>query len=335
MLEKPDIPDELLVSHVHQIYGLQPVQLRFLPLGADLNTVVYRLTTDSAGDYFLKLRKSFNAITVNIPLALKAQGVQEIIAPIPAASGQHWAEFGEYTMIMYPFIEGQNGFDVELRASHRRTFGAALRRIHTAELPADIGNALPQETYSPEWRERVKSIQALVEAQTFHEPTAAKLAAFMKDRSDQIRQLIARTDMLASELQSMTLEPVLCHTDVHGGNILIGSENELYIVDWDDPLLAPKERDLMFIGGGIDPIWKTDRDIAVFYEGYGDTNINLSALAYFRFERVIQDLAVSGERLLMTDEGGADREREFGWFTSNFEPGNTIEIAEHTSSLGF
>jgi len=34
----------------------------------------------------------------------------------------------------------------------------------------------------------------------------------------------------------------------------------LYIVDWDDVLLAPKESDLMFIGGGIDEIWKTERE---------------------------------------------------------------------------
>jgi len=27
---------------------------------------------------------------------------------------------------------------------------------------------------------------------------------------------------------------------------------------------------------------------------------------------------------------GADRERSFGWFRSNFEPGRTIEIADET-----
>ena len=43
---------------------------------------------------------------------------------------------------------------------------------------------------------------------------------------------------------------VLCHSDIHGGNILIADTGELYVVDWDDPILAPKERDLMFIGGG-------------------------------------------------------------------------------------
>ena len=49
----------------------------------------------------------------------------------------------------------------------------------------------------------------------------------------------------------------------NGGNILIRTDGQppvLYIVDWDDVLLAPKESDLMFVGGGIDEIWKTERE---------------------------------------------------------------------------
>jgi spectinomycin phosphotransferase len=40
----------------------------------------------------------------------------------------------------------------------------------------------------------------------------------------------------------------------HAGNVVVGADNELTIVDWDEPILAPKERDLMFIGGGVDGI---------------------------------------------------------------------------------
>ena len=88
----------------------------------------------------------------------------------------------------------------------------------------------------------------------------------------------------------------------------------------------------MFIGGGIDEIWKSKRDESLFYEGYGNVEIDLTALAYYRYERVIEDLVVISEQILSTDEGGADRERSYGWFTSNFEPGNTIEIAENMAN---
>jgi spectinomycin phosphotransferase len=270
---------------------------------------------------------------VTVPLFLKSQGIQAIIAPFETKSNQRWADFGDYRTILYPFVEGKDGFDTELSDQHRRSLGTALKAIHSAQVPSKLKRLIPQENFSPQGRESVKSLLALVGNKAFDEPTAAKLAEFMKSKRDEITRLVQHAEQLASELQSKPLELVLCHSDIHGGNILISDKDELYIVDWDNPILAPKERDLMFIGGGIDEIWKTKREEAVFYEGYGKTEVDLSVLAYYRYERVVQDLAVFGEQLLLTDEGGADRGRSLGWFASNFEPGQTIEIADKTYKL--
>lgn len=330
MLEKPNIPDELIVSCLEAEYDLHVAELTFLPLGADENTAVYRVGTNAGVTYFLKLRKNFDEIIVRVPFFLKEQGVQAIIVPFETKSKQPYADFDEYKLILYPFIEGKDGFEMELSDSHRRRLGAALKAIHNAPLPPELKKLLPQETYSPRWREALKTFQTQGEGNLFDEPTAAKLAGFMRSRQGEISQLIDRAEALASELQSRPLDLVLCHSDFHGGNILISHNDELYIVDWDNPSLAPKERDLMFIGGGIDGIWKGEREEAVFYQGYSGTEIDWTALAYYRYERVIEDLAVICGQLLLTEEGGADQERSFEWFTSNFEPGSTIEIARKT-----
>jgi spectinomycin phosphotransferase len=343
MLEKPNIADEVIISNLQEQYGLQVTEFTFLPLGADLGTAVYRIATENETAYFLKLRKGFEEITVTVPLFLKSQGLQEIIAPLETKSKQGWVDFGEYKMILYPFIEGQDGFDRELTDEHRRILGTALRKIHSAQVPPELRKLIPEETFSPQWRERLKSVQGLVETKSFDDPTAGKLVDLMKAKQNEIDHLLERTEELSARLQSQSLEFVLCHTDIHGGNIFLCADGQpakhpggapiLYIVDWDNPILAPKERDLMFIGGGIDNIWKTEGEEANFYEGYGKAELNLSALAYYRYQRIIEDLAVIAEQLLLTDEGGADRERSYEWFTSNFEPGNTIEIATNTDKL--
>ena len=332
MLTKPDIPDELIISRLQDEYNLHVSTLTFLPLGADMGTAVYRVITDDGTVDFLKLRKGFDAISVTIPLFLKSQGIKEIIAPYETKSHQGWADFGEYKMILYPFIEGKNGFEMELSDSHKRTFGAALKAIHSVQLPVELKKPIPQETYSPTYRGQVKEFQRQVEDSTFNDLNAAKLAKFIKSKRNEIDRLIKRTEELASELQSQSHEFVLCHTDIHGSNILITNDNQFYIVDWDAPLLTPKERDLMFIGGGIDNIWKSKRDESVFYEGYGKGYIDFTVMAYYRYERVIEDLAAYAEQLLLTDEGGADREEAYRRFTGNFEPGQTIEIAEKTDN---
>ena len=333
MLEKPDIPDELIISCLQAEYGFHASALTFLPLGADTGSVSYRITASNGTAYFLKLRKVFSEISVTVPLFLKSQGVKEIIAAFETKSKQGWADFGEYKMILYPFIEGKDGFDMELTDHHKRTLGAALKAIHSVQVPPELKKFIPQETFSPHFRDSLKSFQAQVENKTYDDLYAAKLAEFMKPKRSEIFHLIERAENLASELQSKPLEHVLCHTDIHGGNILIGNQGEFYIVDWDAPLLAPKERDLMFIGGGIDDIWKSQRDEAVFYEGYGKANIDFPMMAYYRYERVIEDLAAYAEQLLSTDKGSADREEAYRRFTGNFEPGQTIEIAKKTDKL--
>ena len=330
MLEKPAISDELIADCVQEAYGLPAADLSFLPIGADMGTIVYRLSTQERTTYFLKLRKGFSEIVVTAPLFLSSQGIQEVILPLETKAKQYWADFGEYTLILYPFIEGKNGFEMELTDQHNRRLGGALKAIHSAQIPPKLETRIPKESFSPHWRDSLKALQARVEEAPFQEPAAAKLADFMKARRVEISRLIERTEVLASELQSKPFELVLCHTDIHGANMLITGNDEFYIVDWDAPMLAPKERDLMFVGGGIDNIWKSKRDEAVFYEGYGKTEIDLALLAYYRYERIIADLVAYCELLFLTDEGGADREPAYETFKSNFEPGQTIEIARNT-----
>lgn len=330
MLEKPDIPDDAIISRLHAEYDLSIINLTFLPIGADSRTVVYRVTANSGTVYFLKLRKNFNEVIVLVPLFLQERGIQEILVPYKTKSGQYWADFGEYKLLLYPFIEGKDGFERELTDEHKRLLGTAFKGIHITEIPTDLKKLIRKETFSSEWREEMRSFLNQVESKTFADATALKLVEFIKTKQNEILRITKRAEQLADQLQSHTLELVLSHSDIHGGNILIGDTGELYIVDWDDPILAPRERDLMFIGGGIDEIWKNEHQIGLFYDGYGNVNINLAALAYYRYERVIEDLAVICEQLLLTDEGGADRERSLGWFTNNFEPGQTITIADNT-----
>ena len=334
MLKKPDLQEDVILSRLQSAYGKFCTELTFLPLGADLGTAVYRVATDEEV-FFLKLRKGFDELSVMVPLFLKSQGVEEIIPPIETKSKQGWADFGEYKMILYPFVEGKNGFDRDLTDIHKQRLGTALKKIHSTNIPQDIKKLTPQENFSPQGRKRVKSLQALVESKVFDDPIAANLAEFMKSKRGEITRLVQRTEQLASEIRSKPLELVLCHSDFHGGNILISDSGKLYIVDWDNPILAPKERDLMFIGGGIDGIWKTEREEATFYSGYGKAKIDLPLLAYYRYERIIQDLVAYCEQLLLSNEGGADRKPAFKAFASNFKSGSTIDIARKTDTLIF
>lgn len=334
MLEKPDVPDEKLVAALRDHYGLHTTRIAFLPLGNDVNTAVYQVAAADGTSYFLKLRSgAFDETTVTIPRFLHDRGIAQIIPPIATTTGHLWTRMDAYAVILSPFVAGQNGSAAPLSERQWIEFGAALRRIHTSALPPSLRAAIPQERYSPHWRDFVTSLQARVEETVFTEPVAAALAAFLHDRREEISFLVARADALAATLRARPLAPVLCHADIHAHNVLIATDGALYIVDWDTLIVAPKERDLMFIGGGVAGVWKSAQEEAWFYRGYGRTEVDPLALAYYRYERIVEDIAAYGEELLLTDAGGADRERGLRSVVGQFDPGRVVEIAYQTDPL--
>jgi spectinomycin phosphotransferase len=332
MLEKPDISDGKIITRLQAEYGLPAAQISFLPLGADANTAVYRVSADDGKVYFLKLRKDdFDQTSVAVPLFLKRSGVQPIIDILPTTAQQPWASLDDFTMILHPYIEGKNGYEAPLTDQQWIDFGAAFKTIHSLQVPPDITSLIQRETYTPYWREMVKTFQAQVEVCDFAEPVSAQLAEFMKAKREEIRFVVEQAENLALALHTRELDFVLCHSDIHAGNVLISAGGAFYIVDWDNPILAPKERDLMYINGGVGQVWDGERIESLFYQGYGQPRIDQTALAYYRFERIVQDIAAFCQQLLGSDQGGEDRQQSLHYLMSNFLPGHEIDFARKTT----
>lgn len=326
MLEAPDISIDLITDQLHQAYRLDIIALVFLPLGADVNTAVYRATSQDGRDYFLKLRKGpFDEITVTLPSFLSKLGIPSVIPPLETISSRMWSEMGKFKLILYPYIAGQDGYEITLNDRQWLEFGDTVQRIHTAQLPPDLQRRIPRENYDPRWRNRVKGFQAQVEQDSFDERVASQLAAFMRLKRPEIDKIVKRAERFASKLQESHTEFVLCHSDIHAGNLHIPPDGRLYIVDWDNPIMAPKEHDLMHIGASAR--WQSRHIKSLFYQGYGEAQLDGLAISYYRCERIIQDIAAFCTQLLSSFDGGKDREQSLGYFTRQFEPGQEVDIA--------
>ena len=163
---------------------------------------------------------------------------------------------------------------------------------------------------------------------------AQKTPTFLKTKCAELVALVKRTEQLARQLQAQSMEFVLCHSDLHAGNIFIGARGALYIVDWDNPIVAPKERDLMYAGGGQFGGARTpQQEEILFYAGYGQTELDRVALAYYRYERIIEDIAVECAQIFSPHIGILDREQEFEYVQSNFLPNGVLELARASDKM--
>lgn len=324
-MQKP-IPEQQIIEILKATYGIEAQSAQLLPLGADMNAWVYKVDTNS-NPYFLKIKRDNHEKTNLAVIAfLHDLGIKEIIYPLASIDGKLLKQFDHFKMIVYPFIESQNGFEQPLTKSQWIALGKTLKKIHTVLVPLSIQKQLRKETYSSKWREIVKSLSFQIEHDTSNNNITVDFKNYYKTNFNAISRLVISAETLCKEIRPNS-NNVLCHSDIHAGNILITSEGSFYIVDWDDPVMAPKERDLMFIGGGVGNVWNVSNEVGYFYEGYGQIDIDKTILSYYRHERIIEDIAWYGQDILSDNQNDQAKQESFNLFKSLFESKGVIDIA--------
>ena len=324
------IHPEKIIESLENDFLLSIKNLAPLSLGADADSAVYKAETAAGERLFVKLRRGdFDPLSVELPMFLSQNRSGSIIPVIQNRHGNSWQPLANCHLILYPFVQGQDGYERRLSPQNWDSFGQALKQIHTTKPPKSITRAMRQENFDTSVCNHVKHYLEQTAKQSFSDPVAHKLSLFLNSKQAEILELLGRVERLAIATQAEELPFVVCHSDLHAGNLLILADESIRIVDWDAPILAPKERDLMYIGGALLATGLTsDEEQTIFYKSYGETKLSQVALTYYRCERIAQDIFAYCRELLDSNEGSAaEREESLSYLMSNFEPGRTIDSA--------
>lgn len=86
---------------------------------------------------------------------------------------------------------------------------------------------------------------------------------------------------------------------------------------------------LMFVFGaafGGRPV--TGRQEALFWQGYGPTDVDWPALAYYRYERAVTDIDEFARAVLLRDDlSEAAKRNDLGWFRRMFALDSDVALA--------
>lgn len=335
MPPNPDLPAAVeSLEFVRTTYGLDARHVGLVAGRAHAEAIVHRVDAPDAA-YFFKLTPGHRGEPSPLARYLADAGIPHVLAPLPTRDGRLSTPFGDLQATLYPYVEGENGFQTPLNEHQWTALGRAVRAIHDVKLPSSIIDpsvgVMRRETWSDVWRSKTREYLAAAPSGHRDDAVARKLIAFLAGRRARITRLVEHAEQLAPALRRKALPDVPCHGDLHAGNVLGDGVASLMIVDWDDPVLAPKERDLMFIGAGIGGVWNREEESAAFYRGYGAVTVDAEALAYYRCERFVEDVAVFCDQLLL-DSGDShiNRELMLSKFTSAFDANDVVEIAERT-----
>ena len=283
-------------------YGIKIKKIQQLFTGADKDSFVYKATTDLDALFFVKARTGyFNGSLFELPYLLAESIGGHIIEPVKTLEGNLYLNAGDYIIILYPYINGKSAIAKPLKKDQWIEFGSALRKMHTLKLrPGSL--QIPRESYDGRWRRALKKHMESLNNKNRSNVYIKQFLDLYDRKAELIKFIIDNAEDISGRLKNSGNGFCLCHGDIHAGNLFIADDGELYIVDWDTLLMAPKERDLMFIGGGVANTWNTKAEEALFYEGYGEREkVNQEIISYYRFERIIVDLVEYYEQFFAED----------------------------------
>jgi hypothetical protein len=245
---------ERLASLLSSRYGLAVERIEPAPRGWTGET--WFAMTREGTRYFVKVYPRDRLPPTALPglpvlAELHRLGLNQVSRPIPATDGALHVALGETTVVVFTCVDG-------VRAPF--TFGGKergdlLARIH--ELTKQVAVAVERETFTPYLRDELLSELERAKDDPGIDPLRRDLRGFVAEREAEIKGGWATYERIAEACRAKQFEFVVTHTD-WPFNVMERASGGIVLIDWDELLLAPAERDTWFARG--DPaFWRAYR----------------------------------------------------------------------------
>lgn len=316
--------DKSMEKMLYNEYGIQAQSLQQIPAG--WSAAAWKIHSD-CGDYFLKVydkhkpsTKSWVArIDSYMPVVLwlyeNTKLQKKMIAPILTKDGTYKKEDSSFLYMVFPFIEGSTICSEKLKPEQIREIAQIISELHFygAEIPVSTNSLI--ETFDVSFCTALANRLGNIHA-------SAYLQEVLKPYITTLAQATEALQSMGLLLQNSQMRYALCHTDIHGWN-LIQSKN-LILIDWEGLKLAPVEADLFSFTETFffDYAWE---DFMIIYRAtHKDYQINADAIRFYRLRRRLEDIHEFVESILFDNLAQDDMNRSLRYLKQECELLNTM-----------
>ncbi|MEU4401944.1 aminoglycoside phosphotransferase family protein [Micromonospora orduensis] len=291
-------------------FGLDVTTMDAVTHGADQYAQLWRARAVDGARYAVKLSGGGTSAGLAVSAYLAGQGVPGVPAPLRTRDGRLWADRDGRRLTVVPWVSDRRALDCPMTAAHWRSYGEVLAAVHAVPVTDELARLLPRGGSA--YPRIVAATRAVARRlrDPAPDPVAAELALIWSAAADRVSLLTRSVERLAADRRDRPGTPVVCHGDPHLGNLLLGPDGRVWLIDWDDAVLAPPECDLMFVTGGVlafAPVTAEQREAVL--AGYGGTDVDPTRLAWFLAVRALDDLSDWTRQAL--DPGTDEAERAF------------------------
>lgn len=300
---EPAVDRAALLKALQQEYGISPRELRFVPTYCYASC--YALEGTSGERYFVKVYGDWapptfvaSSLEFYLPLTheLHARGILPNIAhPIPTLGGRFCTSFGGFLLILFDFIDGtvvgHGNVTGEVLASLARMVG----KLHRSAVQIELPRPLVERFDIVFDAELSRVLRELPQIAPDGRTAKRDLRDLLLRKRDQVWRYLGRLRELQARVKTADRPMVVCHTDLHGENLMMDEEGTLYILDWENAMVAPPEHDLFFFAGH-DSFWEVF--LPHYEREFGPARLDLDMLGFYYYRRGLEDISCWLARIL-------------------------------------
>lgn len=310
-VQRADCYKSKLILFLKQKYNIIPLSIAAAKRGFYGET--WKIATADKS-YFCKLvyaaaHKQTYKNSFSIVNYLLANNLEFIPKLIKTKSGELFTDFDNAIMGVFEWIDGEN---VQNEITKKAEYHM-LSRVYSIDCSnINIAKENFNECGYAEFYDRLKSINC------------DELNALFDNIKDRITYRAERLHIFSKRCKNDALHFYITHGDA-GGNI-IQNKNSFYLIDWDNPKLAPPERDAWFCMGWSWAVEMFEQNLAAVGIKYKLNSDRLAYYAYYYFYYLNEYLKAYQE---LTDKRtellNAIEDFSTGWIEESFFVADKIE----------
>ena len=187
-------------------------------------------------------------------------------------SGEYFFTHDNIIGVLFSFINGMSiGFGNEYSKNDIAQLSDIVNTLHSIDT-TPFTTLCPKEDFCLDF---LNELEVVIKTKTRELP--GEFCELISKFSNVVIEKISYTKSLAQRIKNKNLPFVLYHTDIHGGNIMKDRSEKLYLVDWENVILVPKEADLfIFADAGYSPIFCKEA--------------SANEIAYYKIRRDLEDI---------------------------------------------
>src|SRR2546427_1008327 len=228
-------------------------------------------------------------------------GIVNIAHPIPTSHGQMRIHIRDFQIALFDWTSGKTAQEHKLTDTQLERLGELFAKIHQSK--TTIGEYPARENFAIPFKDRFLSIfDNMSHISGMSTKYRTRLKLFLEPHRQKFMRELETLEKLQHKVRTMNLEFVNCHGEPSPGNVLSSSNGEIYLLDWDDPIFAPKEKDLLFFKDNVEPVMK---GYSVFSR---DTVIDQDVLEFYGHLWNLGEIADYGGKLLFENHSDAQNQ---------------------------